>query len=260
MLTESRYILDLASKGLRMDGRKPDQLRDIKLEVGVVGKAEGSAKVTWGTTEVLVGVKMDVREPFPDKPDDGVLIAGAELSPIASPNFESGPPRENTIELARVIDRAIRESKSIDTGKLCIKKGEKVWNVLLDVYVLNAGGNLMDAGCLAATAALLTTKLPKYDEKTGKVIFTEKTNKKLPFQFNPVEITHVKIGDKLFVDPTEEEENAAVTKLTVGVKDNGNICAMQKDGSEGLTIEEIEQIMKASVDKAKELRKLLEKF
>ncbi len=107
MILQRQYLFNLASKGERIDRRKVDDYRKIVVEPGVIEKAEGSARVKIGDTEVLVGVKMDLGEPYPDKPDDGVMIVGAEFSPIASPGFETGPPDENAIELARVVDRGI---------------------------------------------------------------------------------------------------------------------------------------------------------
>ncbi len=118
----------------RFDNRKLDEFREITIETGVSENAEGSAKVKIGKTEVLVGVKMDVAEPYPDSPDKGNLMTTAELLPLSSPRFETGPPKFNAIELGRVIDRVIRESKFIDFEKLCIKEGEKVWAVFVDIY------------------------------------------------------------------------------------------------------------------------------
>src|SRR5437867_7330908 len=130
------YVRKLVEENLRIDERKYDEIRKIKVEKGLIKTAEGSARVVWGDTIVLVGVKMSVGEPFPDTPDEGVLIVNSELVPVASPTFEPGPPSEQSIELARVIDRGIRESKAIDLEKLMVEKG-KVWNVNIDVHVLD---------------------------------------------------------------------------------------------------------------------------
>ena len=129
------YVRKLIEEGMRIDERKFEQFREIKIETNVIKKAEGSARVLLGNTHVLVGVKMSVNVPFPDTPDEGVLIVNAELVPVASPTFDPGPPDEDSIELARVVDRGIRESKCIDLEKLCIEKGKKAWNVNIDIHV-----------------------------------------------------------------------------------------------------------------------------
>src|SRR4030066_1930553 len=140
--------------GKRLDGRGLTDYREFTIEEGLIERAEGSARIRLGKTEVLVGVKIETGEPFPDTPNDGVLTVNAELVPFASPNFEPGPPDENSIELARIVDRGIRESHMIDTSKLCIEPGKNVFVVFVDVYVLNHDGNLIDASALAAVAAL----------------------------------------------------------------------------------------------------------
>jgi exosome complex component RRP42 len=255
MNIEDQYLLSLALNGERIDKRKPDKYRDIVIEKNVIEKAEGSAKVKIGDTEVLVGVKMDVGNPFPDKPRDGVLIVGAEFSPIASPDFEKGPPKEDAIELARVVDRGIRESGAISTDKLCIEEEEKVWMIYVDIHILNHSGNLIDAAALASIVALLNTKMPEYDGK--KVLYEKKTNKKLPVKHKPIATTFAKINKNMFIDPNLEEERVMGTRLTVTTTDNGNICALQKSGPESLSIEEIEKTIELSVKKGEELRKLI---
>ena len=158
------YVLKLLENGERTDGRKLDVFRDIKVETGIIKRAEGSARVKIGKTDVIVGIKTEIGEPFSDMPDMGILKTGAEFTPIASPDFESGPPREDAIELARVVDRGIRESECIDLEKLCIKEGEKAWEIFVDVHIINHDGNLIDASALAAVAALRNTKMPKLEK------------------------------------------------------------------------------------------------
>lgn len=255
MILKKQYITNLAAKGDRMDNRKEDEFREIDIELNPIANAEGSARVRLGKTEVIAGVKMGTGEPFNDKPDAGVLMTGAELSPLSSPDFETGPPNEDAIELARVVDRGIRESGMIDIKKLCIKKGEKVWMVFVDIQIINHDGNLIDASSLAAVAALLTAKMPKFDGEN--VEFGTKTSKKLPVTCKPVAVTLSKIGNKLLVDCTNEEEDARVARLTVTTKDNGNLCALQKGGSEPLTAEEINNAFDISIKKGKEIRKIL---
>ncbi len=255
MSTKNDYILDLAKRSIRTDGRKEDEFRKIEIQKGIIDKAEGSALVKIGSTQVMAGVKMEVKAPFEDTPNEGVLIVGAEFSPLASPEFRSGPPNENAVELARVVDRSIRESHSIDVEKLCITEKEKVWVVNVDIYMLDDGGNLLDASTLAAVSALLDARMPKFED--GKVISTEKTKTKVPLTCKPVSVTHVKMADSLFVDALTEEEVASTARLTVGTKDNGNICALQKGGVDPFTLKQLDHMFEKSIELGKQLRKLL---
>ena len=132
---DREFISDLLRKGERLDGRAFNEYREIEVEVNVVAaKAEGSALVKMGNTTVVAGVKVLVGEPYPDAPDEGVTMVTAEMSPIASPLFELGPPKEDAIELARVVDRGVRESETVDAKKLCIAEGKRVYMVFADVY------------------------------------------------------------------------------------------------------------------------------
>jgi len=110
------------SEGKRFDERKPEEFREITIETGVSKKAEGSARIKIGKTEVIVGVKLGVAEPYPDSPDKGNLMTTAELTPLSSERISLGRPGIDSIELGRVIDRGIRESKLIEFEKLYIKE------------------------------------------------------------------------------------------------------------------------------------------
>ena len=231
-------------EGKRFDGRKPDEFREIIIQQGVSKNAEGSVRVKIGKTEVVVGVKLDVAEPYPDSPNKGNLMVTAELLPLSSPRFESGPPKFPAIELGRLVDRAIRESKFIDFEKLCIKEGEKVWSVFIDIYSINDEGNLIDAATIGAIAALKMTKMPKYDEKEGKVLYDEDTGKKIPLTKDiPICITAHKIGPTIIVDPTLEEEDVSEAKITIGATPEGIISSMQKGSPSELSVEEVHEML-----------------
>jgi exosome complex component RRP42 len=252
-----KQIEQAIEKAKRLDGRGLGDYREIKIEQGVIEKAEGSARVLLGKTEVLVGTKVETGTPFPDMPNDGVLTVNAELVPLASPTFEPGPPDENSIELARVVDRGIRESKAIDTEKLCIEPGKKVFVVFIDIYVLNHDGNLIDASALAAVAALLNTKMPNYEVKDGEVKIKQGYTP-LPLKNHPITVTLGKISNKLIVDPWLEEEQVMDSRLSVAINDEGNICAMQKGGAGYFTQQQILEGMKIVQEKVAELRKKLD--
>lgn len=239
------YIADLARQGKRIDTRTLDQFREISIEVGPVKSAQGSALVKIGKTQVIAGVKVERAEPFADKPDSGMLIVNAELLPLASPTFEPGRPGENAIELARVVDRGIRESDAIDLEKLVIKSGEDVWAVFIDIYVLDHDGNLIDASALAAMAALLNAK-PLEDEAW--------TLPEFPIQKKPVAVTVVKINDRLVVDPCVDEEGVMDARITIATIEDGSICAMQKGGIGCFSREELEQAHELAQVKGAELR------
>ena len=244
-----KYLLE----GKRFDGRGLEEYRDLIIEKNVSVKAEGSVKVTLGKTQVVAGVKMSVVEPYGDSPTKGNLMVTAELSPLSSRRFEAGPPRFNAIELGRVTDRGLRESGFIDFDKLCIKEGEKVWNIFVDIYSLNDDGNLMDAATIAAIAALKIAKIPEYDEKTDKINYEKLTDKNIPLTDHvPIAVSVHKLGKSLIVDPTREEEDVSEARVTIG-SSNGTISSLQKSNSAGIPIEEMKKIFEISTKISKEI-------
>jgi len=251
---KKKQMSELLIQDKRLDGRGLLDYRNIKIEVGLIQKAAGSALVSLGKTKVMTGVKLEMGTPFPDTPAEGVLIVNAELVPLASPSFEPGPPSEDAIEFARVVDRGIRESKAIETSKLCIIPGKKVFMVFVDIYVLDHDGNLFDASALASIAALLNAKIKEFKvRENGEVEFGE-SYVRLPVVNYPVEITAVKIDNKLIVDPSLDEEAAADAQITIAVDKDDNICAMQKSRPGTLTPDEVMEAVRTAQLKAKEIR------
>ncbi|MBU2616886.1 MAG: exosome complex protein Rrp42 [Nanoarchaeota archaeon] len=253
----AQYLKD----GKRFDGRKPGEFREIFVETGVSKKAEGSARVRIGKTEVIVGVKMDVGAPYPDSPNKGNLMVTSELLPLSSSRFESGPPKFPAIELGRLVDRGIREGKFVDFKKLCIKEGEKVWTVFVDIYTINHDGNLLDAAAIGALVALKTAKIPKYDGETGKVIYGEYGDEMMPVSKEiPIVTTVHRIGDSILVDPTLEEEDISEARVTIGGSCEGKVFSMQKGDSGDLSIEEMHKILELSENVRKEVFSKIDKF
>lgn len=251
------HVIKYLDAGLRMDGRKKDDVRKVKVTYGVSKSAEGSAEVTMGGTRVIAGVKMGMQKPYPDRPDEGGLMVSAELLPLSSPKFEPGPPSIVSIELARVVDRGIRESKTIDAKSLCVEEGEKAWFVTVDVCSINDDGNLLDASALAAIAALKDAKFPEYDEKTGVINYKKHLKKGLPISKEPIAVTVFKIGEHLILDPTEDEEACYDARLTITTLANGKACSLQKGGDTPLTIDEVDTMVSMALDRSKVLRKAL---
>jgi exosome complex component RRP42 len=259
-----KNVLEAMNAGERLDGRKPFDLRDIEVRFNVSVNAEGSVGVKIGKTEVLAGIKMALAVPYPDHEKEGTLSTGMDLLPLASPNFDYGQPSIEAVEIARVVDRGIRESRFIDFEKLCIKEGEKVWGISIDLATINDDGNLIDAGALAAMLALLTARMPAYDEETQRIKSGEFTDKGLPLKLEnmPLTMTFFKIGEKLFLDPTREEEDAAECRLTIEVSKPGKeemINAMQKGGDAPFTQEEVLAMIEESKNMFEKLNTLVQK-
>ncbi|MDO8508396.1 MAG: RNA-binding protein [Nanoarchaeota archaeon] len=256
------YLARLFSQDKRFDGRKLLDLREMELGYDVSNKAEGSVRVKFGKTEVIVGVKLAPGEPYPDSPTDGNLMCTAELLLLASSKFEAGPPAFKAIELGRLVDRAIRESGMIEFSKLSISE-EKVWTIYVDIYPINDDGNLIDIATIAAVAALRNAKMPSID-KDGNVDYSiKKGSLPLSKDTNPISLSFFKLGDSIILDPTSEEEEACETRVTFGISKWNKqhmINSCQKAGNLPLTQEEISKMMSVIPEKFDELSEKLKKF
>lgn len=246
---KQKKIMEVLSTGKRMDGRAFDDFRELSIKRNVLYKSEGSAEVWLGKSHVMVGVKVGTGTPFEDTPDEGVLMTNAELTPIANAAWEPGPPSEESIELARVVDRGLRSADTLNTKDLCITPGKLVQIVFVDLYVLNYDGNLIDACGAGAVAALLGAKKPVFSE--GKP-----TGEKVPLTVckRPIPVSVIKIGDNFIMDPTADEEEVMDARLTITFDEDGHLCTMQKSGSGGLTPEEIKKCINMAQAKAPQLR------
>lgn len=258
MKLNQETIKKMAKDGERLDGRDLDEYREIQLETDYIPTtSQGSARVKIGDTDVVVGLSVEVEEPYSDRPESGTIVTNAELAPMASREFESGPPQEEGVELARVVDRGIRESEAIDLEELCIEEGEKVYTVFIDVHVLNDDGNLVDASALAAVASLQTGYLPPYDEEEG-TLDRDDESQDIPLTKEPVTVTGRKIEDALMWDTTGEEEDALDARLTVTLTEDDNVVAMQKGGMQPYSQDEIKETMEEAKNQTEKLREVLQ--
>lgn len=241
-LIKKESIVSLFEKGIRQDGRKLTDYRPISIILDYAKKADGSAVVKLGNTVVLAGTKIELDKPYEDTPNQGNLIVNVELLPLAYETFEPGPPDENAIELARVIDRSLRDSKAIDLTRLVIEPGKSVWTVWLDVYVLDYGGNALDACTLASVAALYNTKLYKVEQMNGEYrINKNEVNGKLPMRYPVVTVSVAKVDKYLIVDPDLDEESIMDTKVSFSYTPDFRIVGIQKSGKGSLSLQDVDQ-------------------
>ncbi|MEM0381832.1 MAG: exosome complex protein Rrp42 [Nitrososphaerota archaeon] len=247
-------LYELILRGERLDGRGPYQYRPLEIKTSIIEKTDGSAMVNLGGTKIIAGVKTALGQPYPDTPDQGNIVVNAELLPLASSFFEPGPPDEKAIELARVVDRCIRESKMLELDKLVYIPGRSVLVVYIDVYVLDYDGNYFDPSVLASVAALATSKIPLYEVKDGEVIMNPEIRSSLPIRRFPVSVTIGLLGDKILVDPTSLEESAIDTSIVLGWSDDDEMAAIQKNLQGLIQFGVMDEIINVSKEKAGELR------
>ncbi len=251
-------IAALLDEGKRLDGRAFDEPRNLKIEANVIPKANGSARARLGDSDVICGVKIQPDRPFPDVGDKGIFICTAELLPFSHPTVETGPPGEAVIELARVVDRGIRESKMIDLSKLVIEKDKSVVGVFADNTVLDYDGNLFDACSYAATAAILSSKAPAWKFEQDAPVLVEDSESPIPVTTIPVSVTMGRIGSHIIVDPNGDEWSCLDARVTITTDSDGHICALQKGGKDGFAYDDLVKCGEMSVRIGAKIRETLQ--
>lgn len=249
-------IYELLQQAKRLDGRSPYEYRKITIQTNVIDKANGSALVSLGSTKILAGIKAELGAPFPDRPNEGVFSVNAELLPLASASFEPGPPDERGIELARVVDRCIREGKAIDLEKLCLIPGKEVYVMYIDIYVLDYDGNYFDPSLMAAMAALATCKLPKYEVQGDKIVEVENEKISVPIRNVPLSVTIGIIKDKILVDPNLVEESSLDTSIIIGMDNESRLVGIQKNAPGDIPFNMIESILRVAEEQNMHLRRI----
>jgi exosome complex component RRP45 len=244
---ERDFIKQALKGGHRVDGRRPLESRTIQLSFGRAER-KSSAEVQLGRTRVMAVVTAEIVPPFPDRQTDGFFQLSVELSPMASPAFEAGRPSEEAIELTRIVERGIKDSKALDTEALCIIAGEKVWSLRCSIHALDHGGNLIDAAGLAAIAALQHFRLPAV-EVSGKEVSVFTSLEREPF---PLSLHHIPIcvtfgffnQDTMtyIVDPTEREELVVDGRMTFSLNSHRELCAVHKIGGAPISAEQIIEV------------------
>ena len=148
-------------KGIRSDGRKADELRPVKLQVGVLSHADGSAYIEHGKNKILVGV-FGPREVHPKhlmQPDRMVLKVRYHMAPFSVQERKSPAPSRREVELSKVIKESLEPALFLE---LYPRTGVDVF-----IEVLQADGGTRCAAITAAALAIADAGVPMRDLVVG---------------------------------------------------------------------------------------------
>ncbi|KAG6549129.1 hypothetical protein Mapa_009355 [Marchantia paleacea] len=261
---EKEFILAALRAEQRVDGRRPFDSRRLSI---TFSKQDGAVEVQQGQTRVMAVVTGVLGPPFPDRPTEGSLIIFTEFSPMADPSFELGRPGELSVELGRIIDRGLRESRAVDTESLCVLAGRAAWQIRLDIHILDNGGNLVDVANIAALAALSSYRRPdcSIGGHDGQEVIVHPPEVREPVSLilhhYPIAVTFAFFADGELeaLDPSVKEEAVMGGRLTVTVNSQGDVCAIQKGGGVGVRSSEIMRCIRIALSKAVEVTNQLKK-
>ncbi len=208
-------------KGLRIDGRRLDQLRPIKLEVGLLDKADGSAYIEQGKNKILVAV-YGPREAHPKHiamPERAVIRCRYHMAPFSVDERKSPAPSRREMELSKVIRESLESVVLTDLYPRT--------TIDLFIEVLQSDGGSRCAGITAASLALADAGIPMREIVAACAVG--------------------KIHGKLALDLSDAEDKYGEADLPVALVPNaGMVTLLQMDGS--LTTGEFEQGLAMAVE------------
>jgi len=144
-------------KGLRLDGRTIDQLREIKIMAGVLPRANGSAYIEWGQNKILASVH-GPREAIPRhtaNPYKAIVRFDYRMATFSVPERKNPKPGRRDIEISKVCGEALEKAIFL----------EQYPNTAIDVWVevldSNAGSRV--ASLTAAAVAVADAGIPMRD-------------------------------------------------------------------------------------------------
>ena len=215
----------------RIDGRKRDEFRNLSIGFGL---DFGCVLVSLGNSKVLASITCDIIEPSINRSYEGLIKLNLDLSPMASPFYELNKLNDECVEISRMLERSILLSKCVDLESLCVIAGEKVWEIRVDLIILNADGNLAEVCSIALTTALLHFKRPHVsvvDEQIKIHSFEEKHPLSINLLCYPFCTKFVFYDNSLIVcDPTEDEELNALGYLILGSNNFKEVTAIHITG------------------------------
>ncbi|KAL8206986.1 UNVERIFIED_CONTAM: Exosome complex component RRP45 [Gekko kuhli] len=258
---EKRFLLRAIEERKRLDGRQCYDYRNIRISFGT---DYGCCIVELGKTRVLGQVSCELVSPKPNRATEGILFFNLELSPMASPAFEPGRQSELLVKLNRLLERCLRNSKCIDTESLCVVAGEKVWQIRVDLHLLNHGGNIIDAASIAAIVALCHFRRPDVSVQGEEVtLYTPEERDPVPLSIHHMPIcisfAFFKQGTYLLVDPSEQEERVMDGLLVIAMNKHREICTIQSSGGIMLLKDQVLVCSKITGVKVAEITELIQK-
>lgn len=258
---ERDFLLKAIVEKKRLDGRQTYDYRKIKITFGA---DYGCCFVDLGKTRVMAQVSCELVAPKDNRPNEGIMFFNIELSPMASPAFEQGRQSELSVKLNRQLERCLRNSKCIDTESLCVVSGEKVWQIRVDVHMLNHDGNLMDAASIAAITALSHFRRPDVGIQGDEVtVYSPEERDPIPLSIYhmpiSVSFSFFQQGTYLLVDPCEREERVMDGLLMIAMNKHREICSIQSSGGIMLLKDQVMRCSKIASVKVSEITELISK-
>lgn len=175
-------------------------------------------------SDIIVGIKLEIDIPLPNKPNEGKIEFFVDCSANALLDFEGRGGEELALEISNCLRIAYSSAKAFDLKSLCILPKYQCWKLYVDILILQCAGNLYDAISLAVKCALFDTRIPRVSSALldgGNVDLVLSDDPydcdRLNVETVPILVTVCKIGECCVVDPSIEEEICSTASVVIGV-------------------------------------------
>jgi len=216
----------LSPEGLRIDGRKLDELRPLSIRAGALHQADGSAYVEWGANKVLAAV-YGPREVHPrhlQQNHKAVIQCRYNMAAFSVDERKRPGLDRRSQEISKVIGEAFES----------VVFAEEYPRTSIDVYieVLQANAGTRCAGLVAASVALADAGIPMADLLPAVAVG--------------------KVGGAIALDLKKEEDNFGEADLPMAlVPQSGRLVLLQMEGH--MTEPELAQALDLGVKGCREI-------
>jgi len=217
----------------RVDGRKPDEMREIEAKVGIIKRADGSALFRMGDTIAIAAVygPRELHPRYLQNPEGGILRCNYDMTSFSVTERKRPGPSRRGVEISLVTEKAL----------LPVVDLSQFPNVVIDVFIeiIQANAGTRCAGISAAALALAHAGIPMRDMVAA--------------------VSVGKINNNIYVDLSKDEEDVEdATDIPVAFTSRTKeITLLQLDGN--ITKKELLEAIKLAKESCAKINKIQEK-
>ena len=233
---EESFMNKCVEQGLRIDGRKLNEYRDIKIDFGL---NPGSVGVCLGKTRCYVTINCELSTPNYSKPNEGIIEYKATF-----PNYLN-KSQYDSHELTTIIEKGIKQSNAIDLESLCVLANEKVWIISVNICIIQMDGNIIDCANIGVISALKHHRRPDVQVIGNQItVYSMLDRHPVPLSIHhiPICITlaHIQINNNIYtiIDPNMKEELLSDGLTTYCMTKYKQLCSVNKIGGIPISIDE----------------------
>ncbi|MES1918855.1 Rrp42p [Bonamia ostreae] len=245
---KSKNVLELirntAKENMRLDGRTNLEHRQIKHEK----IANGIITTSFGKTKCVVSIKESLKNPFPDKPNEGIINFSSSFN---LSEFSQKMLKET--ELNSILDNIFKKNNLIDAESLCVMSGRKVWALKINADIFADDGNSASCAVHAVSLALNDFLLPFTFIQNDQISIIKEKSTKLKVNGHVFMQKMAYFENRFVLDPSLAEEFASNAFCSAAFSKDGKICYLLKKGVLPIPIEKLFDSLKQIFEHFKQL-------